>query len=1158
MRQAGLLVVACGLCVAACASLVSAQADHAPGHLGYYRSPSLNADTIVFTAEEDLWRVSASGGTATRLTSHPGAETAPAISPDGTQVAFVAQYEGPTDVYVMPLTGGLPKRLTFEGARRTNVVGWKPATNGTPALVIAATDALSTLPDSQLTLIDPATAERTLVPLSQAAQGAYDDAGTLYFTRLAFQGSQTKRYKGGSVQTLWKFGPKATEATPMTPDYTGTNANAMWWNGRVYFLTDRDGTMEIFSMKPDASDVKQETNHTGESERLLDVRGASVDSSGKTGRFVYQMGADLWIYDANAHSDTKLNIRLDSDFDQTREKWIKKPFDYLSAASIAPDGSKAVLTARGQVFTIPKDGGRLAEVTRAEGVRYRNATWMPDGKTILALSDESGEVEFWTLPPSGVGKPEQLTTDGSILRWEGVPSPDGKKIAHHDKNQKLWIFDIGAKTDTNIDTNGMDNFSSLSWSPDSRWLSYVAVADNFNRQVKLYDTQSKSITFVTTDRFDTGDATWSPDGKWMYILSDRNINTIVDSPWGAMQPEPFFDKKTKVYAISLKKGERSPWIPGDEVYDAKKEQEDKDKKKEPEKKEPEKKEPAAKSDDAKQADTQPAAKADDKKDDSKNNDAAKKDDKDATKPVEIDLDGIQTRLNEVPVEPGNYFGLTMNDKRLFFVSKDSDPDAKPTLLAVDIANKDVEAKPLVKDLESYELSRDGKSLLIRKKNSIAIIDAGSGPNADLSKSTLALGDWTFPLIPREEWRQMFTDAWRLERDYFYDTDMHGVDWKAMRERYLPLVDRVACRGELSDVLAQMVGELSALHIFVYGGEFREGPDKIAPAALGAVLNRSKAMGGFVVEKIYPSDPDMPDLTPPLARPEVNMHEGDVITMINGRDAASFESINQALRTQAGKQVLLHIKEKSGGERDVIVKPWSMGQDADLRYHSWEYTRRMQVEEQGKSDIGYLHLRAMGADNMDEFARGYYPVFNRKGLIIDVRHNRGGNIDSWILNRLIRKAWFYWQPRVGEPTWNMQEAFRGHVVVLCDELTASDGEAFSEGIKRLKIGPVIGTRTWGGEVWLSSSNRLVDGGIATAAEIGVYGPQGDWLIEGHGVDPDIVVDNLPHATYEGQDAQLDAAIQYLQKEIKEHPVDVPPAPRHPNKSFRGPMGNATEK
>lgn len=398
---------------------------------------------------------------------------------------------------------------------------------------------------------------------------------------------------------------------------------------------------------------------------------------------------------------------------------------------------------------------------------------------------------------------------------------------------------------------------------------------------------------------------------------------------------------------------------------------------------------------------------------------------------------------------------------------------------------------------------------------------------------------------------MFVEAWRLERDYFYDREMHGVDWPAMRDKYMPLVDRVTSRAELADLLAQMVSELSALHIFVRGGDLRQGEDRVQPASLGAVLTRDDEAGGYRVERIYRSDPDEVGRRSPLAAPGVDVAEGDVITLVNGRSTLAVSDVGMLLRNQAGRQVLLRVEPAAGGaSRDVIVHPLTLGQASDLRYHEWEHTRRLEVEQKGGGDIGYVHLRAMGGGNFTEWAKGFYPVFDRRGLIVDVRHNRGGNIDSWILGRLLRPAWFQWSQRVGQaPMWNMQYAFRGHVVVLCDERTASDGEAFTEGIRRLGIGKIIGTRTWGGEIWLSSSNVLVDRGIATAAEFGVFGPEGEWLIEGHGVEPDMVVDNLPHATFNGRDAQLEAAIAYLQKEIADKPVEIPPPPPHPNKSFR---------
>jgi tricorn protease len=378
--------------------------------------------------------------------------------------------------------------------------------------------------------------------------------------------------------------------------------------------------------------------------------------------------------------------------------------------------------------------------------------------------------------------------------------------------------------------------------------------------------------------------------------------------------------------------------------------------------------------------------------------------------------------------------------------------------------------------------------------------------------------------------------------------MHGVDWPTMRDRYQPLVDRVADREELNDVIAQMVGELSALHTFVQGGDARKPADQIDLATLGARLRRDEKGGGFAVEHIYEHDPDLPNLAPPLGRPESLVKEGEVITSIDGVDTLSVPDERALLRGKAGVQVLLRVKSAAGEARDVLVKPISAQDDAQMRYTEWEYTRRLEVEKQSKGTIGYVHLRAMGSDDINQWARDFYPVFDRQGLIIDVRHNHGGDIDSWLLGKLLRQAWFYWQPRVGNPSWNMQYAFRGHIVVLCDHETASDGEAFSEGVKRLKLGTVMGTRTWGGEIWLSFDNTQVDNGIASAAETGVYA-DGKWLIEGRGVEPDIVVDNLPHESYSGRDAQLEAGVKKLQEEIQADPRPVPKAPPHPDKSFK---------
>lgn len=1080
--------------------------------LGYFRQPAIWNDTIVFVAEGDLWRVPVAGGVAQRLTTHPEEESRPAISPDGKTVAFVGTYEGPAELYTLPLEGGPPVRRTWDASRPT-WVSWTPAGE-----ILYATRRHSTLPNTQLVRLDPATGTRGVVPLAQASDGAYAaDGKTLVFTRLPFQGSHTRRYKGGTAQNLWRFAGAGSEAAPLTADYPGTSKTPMAWKGRIYFASDRDGVMNLWSMDERGGNLTQHTKH-----KEYEVQSPSLSN----GRIAYQLGADIRVFDIAGGTDAAVPVTLVSDFDQLRERWVKNAVDWISSAHLSPNGDRVVLTARGQVFVAPAQQGRIVEATRNKLARHRNARFMPDGKSILTLSDESDEVEFWTVPANGVGASTLLSRDGKVLRWDGLPSPDGSLVAHHDKDRQLWIFDVAKQTQTRVAQSAEGDFDDLAWAPDSRWLAYTAPGPNLMTRIFLYEIATARTVPVTSDRYDSGSPAFSPDGKWLYFLSDRNFESLVNSPWGSRQPEPYWDRPTKIYHVALKRGERSPFQADDELQGAKGGG------------------AAPKSGEKAAADTPagatpaPAAPA---------AGAAKPEAAAAVPAVQVDAEGLETRLIEVPVPQGNYSSLSVDAKRLYFISRPTGRDGKVALKTLALDNKKPEPETFVEEPASYELSLDGKKILFRKGREFYIVDAAAKAPGDLSKAAVPLRDWTFSLDPRLEWRQMFTEAWRLERDYFYDRGMHGVDWKAMRQRYLPLVERVTDRAELSDVLAQMVAELSALHIFVRGGDMRDGGDETWPASLGAYLARDEKAGGVRVDRLVTTDPDRPERRVPLAQPGVDVGTGDVIESINGVATLSVPDIAVLLRGQAGRQVLLRVKPVGGAAaRDVVVVPITAQAEDDLRYDEWEYTRRLAVEKAGQGQIGYVHLRAMGGGNMAEWMREFYPVFNRAGLIIDVRHNSGGNIDSWILGRLLRKAWFYWQPRVGQPYWNMQYAFRGHMVVLVNERTASDGEAFAEGFRRLGLGQVMGTRTWGGEIWLSSSNFLVDRGIATAAETGVYGPEGQWLIEGHGVDPDVVVDNLPHETHGGKDAQLDAAVKHLLDLIKTKPVPVPPPPPYPIK------------
>jgi tricorn protease len=654
----------------------------------------------------------------------------------------------------------------------------------------------------------------------------------------------------------------------------------MWWDGRVYYVCERDGTWNIWSMNEEGKDLQQNTQHKG-----WNVKSPYMDD----GRIVYQLGADLRVLDVRNNQDQLIPISLASDFDQLREKWVKEPLDYLTSAHVHPAGESIVLTARGRVFVVPVGDGRLVRASFKEGIRYRDVVFMPDGKSLLALSDKSGELEFVTMSANGVGEENPLTNDGKILRFRGHPSPDGKWIAYDDKNADLWLLDTESKNQSKISTS-REEIGDIAWSPDSKWLAYSQSAFNTFLQIYLYNIETRKQIPLTSDRVNSMNPAWSPDGQFLYFLSDRNLRSVIRSPWGTRQPEPYFDKPIKIYCLSLRKGIRSPFKPKDELFESSEKKGEQDR------------------------------------------DSAEKN------PIQIDMDNIQHRIREVPVGPGNFANLKVSEEALFWVARGGGYGSPAQLKAVKIGNKDIKVETLL----------DG-----------------------------ILQGWNFPIDVREDFRQLYIDAWRLERDYFWDPNMHGVDWVAMRDKYLPLVDRITTRRELNDLIGELVGELSALHVSVRGGDLRQGTDQIRVATLGARLERDETAGGYRIDYIYKSDPDYPDELSPLADPDLDIQEGDIIVSINGQDTLSARHPNILLRNQSGNQVLLSIKSgESGKVRQIIVTP--TGNEYGLRYSDWEYTRRLKVEEKGNGEIGYVHLRAMGGSNITEWYRHFYPVFKRKG------------------------------------------------------------------------------------------------------------------------------------------------------------------------------------
>jgi tricorn protease len=1084
----------------------------------YFRFPAVRGDTVVFTAEGDLWRTSIAGGKATRLTTHPSSETHAAISQDGKFVAFAASYEGAQEAYVMPIEGGLPKRITFENGGVT-VLGW----TAQGEVLVSTENSVGPSKHRVVAALDPVKLARRVLPLADANDAVLDDAGrTVYFTRmgLSMTNDNVKAYRGGAYAQLWRFDLQSkNEAQPLFKGDGANNRRAMWWKGRLYFISDAGGADNLWTSLPDGSDRRELTHH-----KEWDVRTASLGD----GRIAYQLGADLHVFDIASGQDALLHASLVSDFDQQRLRRVKSPLDALTGIEVASKLDRIVLTARGRVTIAGTGTHRRVEIAVPEGARARGAVFSHDDKWVYAIADTSGENEIWRYAADGSGHGERLTTDGASHRAALYPSPDGKWLAHTDKKGRTWLLDLAARTNVIIDDAGqagLDRSDQVVWSPDSRNLAFVRAGSSERRdQIGMFNLASGAISFVTTDRYEASSPAFSPDGKWLYFLSARHFNVGNTSVWGDRNMGPVFDKRVGVFALALQPDVRFPFKPEDELTA-------------PEEKSPEAaakaavKSPGAEETDSAKSAAVAAAAA-----------AAEARTAGAGKPAPatpaIVYAELAKRLYEVPVAPGNYRALAVDDKRLYLLEAGDDEAAKGTLKTLAIARSSPQPETFAANVREFGLSTDRKHVFYRTyakgaPGDMLIVDAAAKAPADVSKARIKIDDWAVSSNPRMEWKQMFNDAWRMHRDFLYDANMRGIDWNAARARYAPLVERVTDRAELDDVLGMMIGEVGALHSQIRPGDVRRAAAEGTPASLGAVLTR--VPDGYRVDHVYRSEPELPLEAGPLAAPDVKVREGDIITAVNGKSLLEARDIADLLLDTAGKQVLLQVKSPGSKARAVIVTPVSMATHASLRYADWEQGRAQQTDAASKGKIGYLHLRAMVARDIDAFARDFYANINKDGLIIDVRRNNGGNIDSWIIEKLLRRSWAFWSSNGKQPYSNMQNTFRGHLVVLMDELTYSDGETFAAGVKALKLGPLVGKRSAGAGVWLSDGNGLADNGMARVAENGQFGTNGEWLIEGVGVTPDVEVDNLPYETFNGRDRQLEVAIGLLEKKLKEQPV-----------------------
>ncbi|MCL1893227.1 MAG: S41 family peptidase [Holophagaceae bacterium] len=1081
---------------------------------GYFRMPAHKGDKVFFVAEGDIWSASMNGGKAQRLTTHTGQETRPVVSPDGKWLAFSAGYEGQNDAYVMPVEGGLPKRIGFEGG---SPIGWTP--KGEVIYVCSNNKG----PSGQriLVSVNPSTLVRTPFPLADANDACMDDSGKyLYFIRIGIHmmGDNARNYRGGAVAELWRY-EVGTKNEAIKLDIKGAAKRPMWWKDRLYFIGDSTGCDNIWSVKPDGSDPIQVTKH-----RDWEVRSAYLAE----GKITYQLGADIHLLDLSSNQDQIIKINLVSDFEQMRNRSIRA-MSYLNNVSFAPTGEKVTFTARGNVTVAGVQNIRRVDVAVPKGSRVTSAILSKDGKSVYAFNDADGEKQIWRYSADGTTGAEVLTKDKGADRAGMYPSPDGTYLAHSDRKGNLWLLNLTTKDNQLIDSNNYGATPSVTWSTDSKTIALQRPNSNVrSNQIVLYSLETKQKVQVTSDKYESSSPAFSPDGKWLYFLSNRHFQVVNGSPWGDRNMGPYFDRRTKMYAIALQEGLTFPFEPRTEL-DA-----------------PPAESPRQEGREGNQAGA-PAGRDGGARE-------GGRDARPANLPA-IQWAGLAERIYEIPLPPSNYSNLSVDARRLYFMERETGGTAMKTL---EISNNGARAEVFLANASSYTLSLDGRKLLVTRRSGggapggrggqgggqdaeYLILDAGARAPQDVSRFTVRVGDWNITADPKAEWRQMFYDAWRMHRDRFFDAKLRGLNWEGLKKKYEPLISRVTDRNELNDLLAQMMGELGAMHSQVRAGDQRSIPDSWAQSYLGAILEKTPE--GYRIEHIYRTETELPNEAGPLAKQGMNIKEGDVITSINNRPVLEARHISDLLNNRSGQQVLLGLKRGQTELKPVIVTPVNGGQNNTLRYTDWEENNRQQVEKASNGRFGYLHLRAMGGSDINTFAREYYANAERDGLIIDVRRNNGGNIDSWVIEKLLRRAWSFWTTPTGNYRGaNMQQTFRGHLVVLIDEYTYSDGETFAEGIKQLGLGPVVGRRTSGAGAWLTDSNGLVDGGMIRVAEWPQFSVKdGSWLIEGVGVTPDVEVVNLPYETFNGRDRQLETAIKILQDKMKSDPI-VPLKPK----------------
>ncbi len=1093
------------LAAAACVWLSCAQA----AATRLLRFPDVWHDRIVFSYAGDLWTVGTDGGTASRLTAHPGLELFAKFSPDGRRIAFTGQYGGDEQVYVIDSGGGAPKQLTFYPAQGplaerwgydNQVYGWTP--DGSAVLFRSSRDGYM-LTDAKLYTVPADGGAATALPMPVSGAGDFSpDGKRIAYSPLWRDFRSEKRYQGGWANDLYIYDLARSSLVQVTND-PRTDRDPMWIGDAIYFNSDRSGVFNLYRFDIASRETRQITHYTD-----WDVRWPSADADGQ---IVYELDGALHLYDTRSGGDRALSITVPTDATVSRAQTVNAA-DNIESMEVSPGGERVAVVARGDVFSVPVEHGVTRNLTHSSDAHEREAAWSNDGTRLAYISDRSGEEELYVQAQDGA-TPAQALTTGSNSRYSAPRwSADDKRIALADQTGRLHVVEVTTHKEITVAKDPADLALDYQWSPDGRFLGYSLNDLSGFSSIYIWSVADGKSHRVTPEFADSQSPAWAPDGELLYFLSAREYQPLIST----VEFDFATDRQTGIFAVALRHGVKNPFgvrddEPGDEKAGVDREK-SKDKKRDDE-----------------------GAKA---------------------KPVvKIDFDGIVGRAIRVPVEPDNLSALHVSDDSLiyqrsapFYYGREA--PVKPSVVAYSI--KDREARTVVEDVAAWSTTADGKHVLAQlASKDVKYYDVGKGDQSDDADGdhakAVSLAGLVTTRIPAAEWHEMFAEVWRRYRDFFYVSNMHGYDWQALRRKYEPLVDHVGHRADLNYVIAEMISELVVQHAYIEGGDLGL-PKRPFVGLPGARFELDAASGRYRISRILEGQNEEELYRSPLTEVGVDARVGDYVLAINGRELRAGTDLYELLQAPANQPVELRLAASADGRAARSVRYRPLASERPLLYLAWAQGNRARVDRLSHGRLGYIHIPDMGDAGIREFIKWWYPQVRKEGLVVDVRDNGGGNISEMLIERLARTLHGTDYSRNHDAVGTYPHVVQpGPKVALIDEDTASDGDIFSNAFRQWKIGPLIGKRTWGGVVGITEHGPLLDGGTVFVPEFGSADEHGRWIIEGHGVDPDIVVEQDPVEVLKGRDPQLERGVEELMKMLPAEPAGLPVRPSPPNKA-----------